>query len=567
MMNTFIFGRGWKFVGAVVAGSLFTAPTLAAQMSPQDSAALRHARPAARAEIARANRLLAAHDTTGALKALRHAIQADPNAIAAHDQFIDLTNDKIIDRDDDHYASTMALARDSLVRDYQRWARHFPTSAGIQYGLGAAYSSAEDPRAKPYLLRAVAMDSTIASAYEMLSIDADRWGNADEAREFMRKASEADPTNPSYAFYYADAVRDVDTAEYRRLALDVARRFPKSERGAQSLYWLAVNTPTDAGKIAVLRELQAKYPPGTSNWASSGMMSLFDVYLAAMPDSALSFAREMRASAHPSDTASWRNSEQLAQSLVQARALLAAGKDAEALAVLQPIHVSSYWVGAEVVALMKARAAAGSGHVQAAYDSLVARFARAPEDSVGAAIRQYGATLGKTPAQVDADVWRLRDAKATDAAPFSLKAYLGDSTISLADYKGKVVLLTFWFPGCGPCRGEFPHFEQVIRQFKGRDVAYVGINVEPEQDAYVIPFMTGTKYSFTPLHGTSQFAAASYHVRGEPTNFLIDQQGRIMYKNFMIHDEQNERMLTLMIQSLLDRGSTASRAEGKGAGQ
>lgn len=566
-MNTFTFGRTWKALGSVVTGSVLVVSGLAAQSSAQDSAALQHVKPAARAEITRANQLLATHDTVGALRALRRAIQADPNAIAAHDQFIDLTNDKIIDRDDDHYASTMALARDSLVRDYQRWARRFPTSAGIQYGLGAAYSSAEDPRAKPYLLRAVAMDSTIASAYEMLSIDADRWGNADEAREFMRKASEADPTNPSYAFYYADAVRDVDTAEYRRLALGVARRFPKSERGAQSLYWLAVNTPTDAGKIAVLRDLQVKYPPITSEWSSNGMMTLFDEYLAVAPDSALAFAREMRTSGRPSDTASWRTSEQLAQSIAQARALLATGKHAEALTVLQPIHVSNYWVGSEVVALMKAKAAAGSGNVQAAYDSLLARFALTPEDSVGGALRQYGAALGKTPAQVDADVWRLRDAKATEATPFTLKAYLGDSTISLAGYKGKVVLLTFWFPGCGPCRGEFPYFEHVIQQFKGRDVAYVGINVEPEQDAYVVPFMKGTKYSFTPLHGSSQFASTAYHVRGEPTNFLIDPQGRIMYKNFMIHDEQKERMLTLMIQSLLDRGSTTSRAEGTRAGQ
>jgi hypothetical protein len=62
--------------------------------------------------------------------------------------------------------------------------------------------------------------------------------------------------------------------------------------------------------------------------------------------------------------------------------------------------------------------------------------------------------------------------------------------------------------------------------------------------------MRGTKFSFTPLRGNGEWAKQVYHVRGAPTNFLIDREGRIVYSDFMI-DANNERMLELMINSVL----------------
>ena len=93
----------------------------------------------------------------------------------------------------------------------------------------------------------------------------------------------------------------------------------------------------------------------------------------------------------------------------------------------------------------------------------------------------------------------------------------------------------------------------MINEFKGENVVYVGINVIPEQDTYVLPFMKNTKYSFIPLRGNSEFAAKYYGVRGEPTNFLIDKDGKIIFKHFRI-DNSNHRTLELMIASLLRKG-------------
>jgi len=121
----------------------------------------------------------------------------------------------------------------------------------------------------------------------------------------------------------------------------------------------------------------------------------------------------------------------------------------------------------------------------------------------------------------------------------------------LADYKGKVVLLTYWFPGCGPCRGEFPHFESVLKKFNRNDVAYLGLNVEPLQDEAVVPFLKESGYTFTALHDSRKRVKGNLDDNNsEPTNFLIDQKGRIVFSKFRI-DENNEKTLELMIKELL----------------
>jgi thiol-disulfide isomerase/thioredoxin len=199
-----------------------------------------------------------------------------------------------------------------------------------------------------------------------------------------------------------------------------------------------------------------------------------------------------------------------------------------------------------------------AGDVAGAYGNLTARVAASPEDSTRALLQQYAEKLGKTPAQMEDEVWAKRNASAKPAHKFDLAMYTEKKNLSLDDLHGKIVLLTFWFPGCGPCRGEFPHFENVMEKFHGKAVTYVGINVFQGQDPYVLPFMDGTKYTFIPLHGDDKVITKAYNVRGEPSNFLIDQNGRIVYADFRASDPDSELLLQRMIESLLSHpGSTS----------
>jgi thiol-disulfide isomerase/thioredoxin len=283
------------------------------------------------------------------------------------------------------------------------------------------------------------------------------------------------------------------------------------------------------------------------------MSSLYDCYL--LQNQTVK-AKELAQAMGSQD--GWPDKVALATNVENIRALVAAKKIQEAYKQLDKLKAPRYSGFANEVALLKSSVINESGNTQGAYDSLVVLEAKTPSDDVKAALVKYGTSLNKNTEQVENDIWAAREKFITKAVDFNLGLYTSSKTASLADFKGKVMLMTFWFPGCGPCRGEFPHFESVLKKFKGKEIVYVGINVFPEQDDYVLPFMQGTKYSFIPLRGNADWAEKAYKVRGEPTNFLIDGDGRIVFSNFMIN-ANNERMLELMITSMLNKKDLAKK--------
>lgn len=243
---------------------------------------------------------------------------------------------------------------------------------------------------------------------------------------------------------------------------------------------------------------------------------------------------------------------QQAQTIAKARMLLDQKKGAEALTVLKEVKLSKYSQFKTDLALLKAKADDIAGNTNAAYDSLIVTFAKTPQVALKTAITGYGTKLGKNENGIDEDIWARLDALSKVATPFNgLKRYLTPGQASLADYKGKVVLLTYWFPGCGPCRGEFPHFENVVKKFKGRDLEYLGINIVSKQNDYVVPFMKSSGYSFTPLEEVEGRAKGNLdNGNAAPMNFLIDKDGRLIFSNFRT-DGDNEEDLELMINMML----------------
>ena len=198
-------------------------------------------------------------------------------------------------------------------------------------------------------------------------------------------------------------------------------------------------------------------------------------------------------------------------------------------------------------------AAGAVGNTQKAYDGLLQVMGGTPTDAVHDALLDYGARLGRGRDQVAADVRKLLESKATPAKDFSLPRYGDEKKLALADYHGKIVLLNFWYPFCGPCRGEFPYLQKILDKFAAQGFVVLSVNVHPEEDQFVLPYFRGNRFGFIPVRGDSDLASRDLNARGFPSNFLIDQQGQVIYKPGVIRGVDHQAEMELQIRSLLAR--------------
>ncbi len=122
----------------------------------------------------------------------------------------------------------------------------------------------------------------------------------------------------------------------------------------------------------------------------------------------------------------------------------------------------------------------------------------------------------------------LDEAQVQPLAPgFTLPNMKGDS-VSLADYRGKVVVLNFWASWCPPCRAEMPSMEQLYKKMKGNDFELLAVNVEKNGRPAVTDFIKKIPVSFPVLLDDTQHVSGLYQVSGLPQTVIINKQGEIV---------------------------------------
>ncbi|MGH7607814.1 MAG: TlpA disulfide reductase family protein, partial [Gemmatimonadales bacterium] len=102
--------------------------------------------------------------------------------------------------------------------------------------------------------------------------------------------------------------------------------------------------------------------------------------------------------------------------------------------------------------------------------------------------------------------------------------------VTLADYRGKVVLLNVWATWCTPCVVEMPSLERLQRQFARTDFHVVAVSIDQDAPEKVMQFVNDLGLTFDILHDPAGAIQGIYQTAGVPESFLIDRGGVIVKK-------------------------------------
>lgn len=154
------------------------------------------------------------------------------------------------------------------------------------------------------------------------------------------------------------------------------------------------------------------------------------------------------------------------------------------------------------------------------------------------------------------------EARAAVPAP-ELKANdLKGAPKTLADYRGKVVLLNFWASWCPPCLREMPSMERLRVKMAGRPLAIVALDSAETVDE-VNAFLSKMKLGFPILLDPDGSNTKRWKVFALPTTFLLDARGRVRYV-LTGPTEWDEGEALAMIESLLaETSAPAKRVESR----
>ena len=106
----------------------------------------------------------------------------------------------------------------------------------------------------------------------------------------------------------------------------------------------------------------------------------------------------------------------------------------------------------------------------------------------------------------------------------------GDS-VSLADPRGKVVLLNVWETWCHPCRDEIPELRAIHSRYAGRGLELIGVSVDADgNEAGIREFMREFEMTYPVWHDPAERISTQFLIVGVPATFLIDREGVLRWR-------------------------------------
>ena len=107
---------------------------------------------------------------------------------------------------------------------------------------------------------------------------------------------------------------------------------------------------------------------------------------------------------------------------------------------------------------------------------------------------------------------------------------LDGKPLSVANYKGKVVLVDFWATWCGPCVGEMPNVISAYQKYHDKGFEIIGISLDQDKDS-LTDFIKAKNMPWPQYFDGESFQSklvTKYGVIAIPSNYLIGKDGKIL---------------------------------------
>lgn len=117
---------------------------------------------------------------------------------------------------------------------------------------------------------------------------------------------------------------------------------------------------------------------------------------------------------------------------------------------------------------------------------------------------------------------------------------LSDS-VSLSQFRGKIIMLDFWIRSCGPCLASFPHLNKLRQKFGANTFELLSINTEDAKDD-IARFHKKYKPQYKMLWEGEKLAEY-YGVSAYPTIILLDKTGKVLYAEVGFDEKKIEKII------------------------